>query len=53
VLSVRAGVLETRRSESRPDRGIVRTLIEVLNQKREVVMRMKMVNFVSCRAAQR
>jgi acyl dehydratase len=36
VLSVRATVLETRRSESRFDRGIVRTFIEVLNQKREV-----------------
>lgn len=53
VLSVRATVLETRRSESRPDRGIVRTFIEVLNQKREVVMSMKMVNFVRCRATQR
>ena len=50
-LSVRATVLQTRRSESRPDRGIVRTFIEVLNQKREVVMSMKMVNFVRCRSA--
>jgi len=50
-LSVRATVLETRRSESRPDRGIVRTLIEVLNQKQEVVMSMKMINFVKCREA--
>ena len=49
VLSVRATVLETRRSESRPDRGIVRTFIEVLNQKQDVVMTMKMVNFVRCR----
>ena len=48
-LSVRATVMEGRRSESRPDRGIVRTFIEVLNQKREVVMSMKMVNFVCCR----
>jgi acyl dehydratase len=49
TLAVRATVLETRRSESRPDRGIVRTFIEVLNQKREVVMSMKMVNFVRVR----
>lgn len=48
-LSVRATVLETRRSESRPDRGIVRTFIEVLNQKQEVVMSMKMINFVRVR----
>lgn len=52
VLSVRATILETRRSQSRSDRGIVRTLIEVLNQKRDVVMTMKMVNFVRCRTAQ-
>ena len=48
-LTVRATVLEARRSESRPDRGIVRTFIEVLNQKSQVVMSMKMVNFVKCR----
>ena len=48
-LSVRATILESRRSESRPDRGIVRTFIEVLNQKREVVMSMKMVNSVRAR----
>jgi hypothetical protein len=41
--------LEARRSESRPDRGIVRSFVEVLNQKREVVMSVKMVNFVLCR----
>ena len=45
-LSIRATVLDARRSESRPDRGIVRTWIEVLNQRREVVMSMKMINFV-------
>jgi|SRR6266850_753005 acyl dehydratase len=48
-LSVHATVLEARRSESHPDRGIVRTFIEVLNQKREVVMSLKLVNFVRCR----
>ena len=50
-LSVRATILEARRSESRPDRGIVRTFIEVLNQKREVVMSMKMVNFVQTKVS--
>ena len=48
-LCVRATVLEARRSASHPDRGIVRTFIQVLNQKNEVVMSMKMVNFVRCR----
>lgn len=45
-LSIRVTVLETRRSESKPDRGIVRSFVEVLNQKRDVVMSVKMVNFV-------
>ncbi len=48
-LSVRATVLEARRSKSRPDCGIIRTFIEVLNQNKEVVMSMKMVNFVRTR----
>ncbi len=48
-LSVRATVLDARPSESRPDRGIVRTLIEVLNQNDDVVMSLKMVNFVKRR----
>jgi len=41
--------LETRRSESKPDRGIIRSFVEVLNQNRQVVMRVKMVNFVRSR----
>ena len=48
-LSIRVTVLEARRSESKPDRGIVRSFVEVLNQKREVVMSVKMVNFVKSR----
>ncbi len=48
-LSVRVTVLEARVSQSKPDRGIVRSFVEVLNQKREVAMSLKMVNFVRCR----
>ena len=48
-LSIRVTVLEARRSESKPDRGIVRSFVEVLNQNREVVMSVKMVNFVRSR----
>jgi acyl dehydratase len=48
-LSLRVTVLETRLSDSKPDRGIVRSLVEVLNQNREVVMSLKMVNFVRSR----
>jgi acyl dehydratase len=48
-LAVRVTVLEARVSQSRPDRGIVRSFVEVINQKDEVVMSLKMVNFVRSR----
>jgi acyl dehydratase len=48
-LSVRVTILEARRSRSKPDRGLIHTAIEVLNQNREVVMTMKAVNFLRCR----
>jgi acyl dehydratase len=48
-LSVRVTVLETKRSRSKPDRGIVRSFIEVINQNREVVMSMKAINLFLCR----
>ena len=48
-LSIRVTVLETRRSSSKPDRGIVQSFVEVLNQKREVVMNLKMVNLMRSR----
>lgn len=49
TLSVRVTILETKRSRSKPDRGIVRSFIEVLNQTEEVVMSMTAVNFMLCR----
>ena len=49
VLSLRVTVLETNRSRSKPDRGIVRSFIEVLNQNAQVVMSMQAVNFFLCR----
>ena len=49
TLSVRATVIETRRSQSKPDRGIVRTLFEVLNQRGEVVMSVKAMNMLETR----
>jgi acyl dehydratase len=49
ALSLRVTVLETNRSRSKPDRGIVRSFAEVLNQRREVVMSLKAVNFLRCR----
>jgi acyl dehydratase len=44
-------VLEARRSRSKTDRGIVRTLIEVLNQDGEVVMSLTAMNLLRCRPA--
>jgi acyl dehydratase len=38
TLSVRVTVVETRRLKSKPDRGVVRSFVEVLNQDHEVVM---------------
>jgi acyl dehydratase len=51
TLTMRVTVLETRRSQSKPDRGLVRAQMEVLNQRREVVMSMKALNFTLCRPA--
>ena len=51
VLSVRLSILEATRSRSMPDRGVVRTLCEVLNQNREVVMSLKGMNIIACRSA--
>lgn len=50
-LSIRVTVLETKLSSSKPDRGIVRSFVEVLNQNREVVMSLKSVNFVRSRSS--
>lgn len=49
TLTVRLTVLETAASRSKPDRGIVRSLMEVVNQHGEIVMTTKGVNFVSRR----
>lgn len=49
-LRVRVTVLEANRSRSKPDRGMVRSLVEVLNQNDEVVMSMKPMNLLRCRS---
>jgi acyl dehydratase len=49
VLTVRATVLEARRSKSRPDRGIVKTLGEVVNQDGKPVLSLTAINFISAR----
>jgi acyl dehydratase len=48
-LAVRVRVLEARRSRSKPDSGIVTSLVEVRNQKGEPVMSFKGVNLMRCR----
>ncbi len=48
-LVVRVTVLEARRSRSRPERGVVRSLIEVSNQRGELVMSLKAINLLLCR----
>jgi acyl dehydratase len=45
TLTARFSVLEARPSESRPDRGIVRSRGEMQNQNGEVVMELEAVNF--------
>jgi acyl dehydratase len=52
TLTMRVTVTKTKRSRSKPDRGLVHSFIEVLNQKQKVVMSMKAVNFLLCRSGQ-
>jgi acyl dehydratase len=49
TLRVRVTVVEARRSESRPDRGIVRTAIEAVNQDGQTVMSATATNFLRVR----
>jgi acyl dehydratase len=49
TLTLHATVQQARRSRTRPDRGLIHTLFEVLNQNGEVVMSMKPMNLVRAR----
>ena len=51
VLTVRAKVFKARRSDSKPDRGLIHTRVETSNQDGTMVMTMKAVNVVACREA--
>jgi acyl dehydratase len=46
VLRIRVHVVEARPSRSQPDRGIVRSFVEVLNQDDAVVMTLRPVNLL-------
>jgi len=49
TLSVRVTVIEATRSRSKPDRGVVRSMVEVRNQHGETVMSLQPINLVRCR----
>jgi len=49
VLDVNVHIVSTRKSASKPDRGIVNTDVTVVNQQGIVVMSMRAVNVVLCR----
>jgi acyl dehydratase len=49
-LRVRATVTEARRSRSKPDRGIVHSLTEVLNQNGQVVMTLRGMTIIRARS---
>lgn len=51
-LSIRVTIREARRSRSKPDRGMVGISVEVLTQKREIVMTMQSTGIVLCRGEQ-
>ncbi|HVZ09550.1 MaoC family dehydratase [Rhodopila sp.] len=49
TLSVRASVQQARRSRTKPDRGMLTTLIETVNQSGDVVLSLRPMNLVRCR----
>jgi acyl dehydratase len=51
VLSVQVTILEATRSRSKPDRGVVRSQIETMNQRGEVVMRAQALGLFRLRGA--
>ncbi|MAM73249.1 MaoC family dehydratase [uncultured Tistrella sp.] len=48
-LKIRVTVMEARPSASKPDRGMVRSLVEAINQEGEVAMSMKAMNLLARR----
>ena len=49
TVRVRATVVEARRSLSKPDRGIIKTVVEAVNQDGRTVMRAVAINFLLVR----
>lgn len=46
VLGLRVTILEARPSRSRPEQGVLRSLVEVMNQHGEVVMSLKPISLI-------
>jgi len=51
LLSIRVTVLRSRRSNSKPEQGVVWDRVELLNQYREVVLTLTTIDMLRCRAA--
>jgi len=49
TLQIRVSIVEANRSLTKPDRGVVITLTEVLNQSQKVVMTVKGIMILRCR----
>lgn len=49
VLTARTTIVEAKRSRSRPDRGLVTSHVELLNEAGDPVLTMKPMNFIRCR----
>ena len=49
ALRIRVAVKEANRSRSKPDRGMVRSFVEVINQRGEVVMSIMAMNLLRCK----
>jgi acyl dehydratase len=52
-LSLRVTVVKTHRSTSKPDRGLVHSLVEVMNQHGEMVMKLTAMNLIRCRSVEK
>jgi acyl dehydratase len=48
-LSLRVTIESARRSRSKPDQGVVTSLVETLNQNGDVVMSLKPISLIRCR----
>ena len=49
TLRVRVSIVDAKRSRSKPDRGLIRSRVEILNQDSDVVMSLTEMNLMRCR----